>query len=250
MFLRHEVDNQPGHVATSVITWFQVRRTVFGHFVVRGWLKARLWKHFVTACSKIADGYCECFDAWGGFFTRLCGPLRCKHSRRLWAWHLRMLQHMRWMFTQMCCPLCADVIEDCYMASRDVWKAWGKQFITPSGPLRCKQGIHLKECLRMFWRMKIDCAPGCESALWKHVWRLWQEYSRYWKAWGECTSRLCKLLRQQAQSKSVGKASSDVSIHEVECLPKYAARFVQKQLKIVEIVSQDIVKAWGGFSSR
>jgi hypothetical protein len=61
---------------------------------------------------------------------------------------------------------------------------------------------------------------------------------------------LCKLLRQQAQSKSVGKASSDVSIHEVECLPKYAARFVQKQLKIVEMVSQDIVKAWGGFSSR
>jgi hypothetical protein len=32
-------------------------------------------------------------------------------------------------------------------------------------------------------------------------------------------------------------------IHEVECLPKYAARFVQEQLKIVEIVSQDSIKA-------
>jgi hypothetical protein len=79
---------------------------------------------------------------------------------------------------------------------------------------------------------------------------LWQEYSRCWKAWGEYAARLSKLFRQLTQSKIVGKAFSDVSIHEVECLPKYAAHLVQEQLKIAAIVSQDIIKAWGRFSTR
>jgi hypothetical protein len=51
-------------------------------------------------------------------------------------------------------------------------------------------------------------------------------------------------------SKIVGKAFSDVSIHEVVYSPKYVARFVQKQLKIVAILSQGNIKAWGGFSTR
>lgn len=98
--------------------------------------------------------------------------------------------------------------------------------------------------------MKVDCEPGCKSTWCKHVWRLWQEYSRCWKAWGECAARLSELFRQRVQLKIVGKAFSDVSIHEVVYSPKYVARFVQKQLKIVAILSQGNIKAWGGFSTR
>lgn len=49
------------------------------------------------------------------------------------------------------------------------------------------------------------------------------------------------LFRRQVQSKIVGQAFSDVPIHEVKYLPKYAARFVQEQLKIVAMASQDVV---------
>lgn len=73
MSLRHEVDNQSGCKHASASLQFQVRQNVFGCFVVWGRLETRLWKHFVTAYSKIADGHCGCFDAWGEYSSRWCG---------------------------------------------------------------------------------------------------------------------------------------------------------------------------------
>lgn len=45
------------------------------------------------------------------------------------------------------------------------------------------------------------------------------------------------------QSKIVDRTSSDVFTHEVDISPKYAARSVQSEPKIVGPVSQDAVKA-------
>jgi hypothetical protein len=41
----------------------------------------------------------------------------------------------------------------------------------------------------------------------------------------------------------VGKASSDVSTHEVVFHPKYVTRFAQTQSKIAAAASQDVVNA-------